>query len=270
MAYYFLLRIAKAFWLLTVLNALENSEFAKFECQKEVSACRNDQVEIICNSTMDFDGIDLYFRKDKKDKDKLLFSMTTVGESPLQHGMHLKFKNQEVTLVIQNIQFSHHGIYRWHLSGHGSSNKFTTLTVSEPPMISKENGLLICRATRVKAGRRIIWSNDLPRVKTEFTSNQDATDLFNLSSSQVWNDSFYSNPPCCKVVDEKGSQELCSQTCYTSAIMEKSSGTPATNQNNTQWPIIMAIVLILAILIAVFPYLKKRPVLSSRSCMTVL
>ncbi|XP_020856522.1 T-cell antigen CD7 isoform X2 [Phascolarctos cinereus] len=171
---------------------------------------------------MDFDSIDLFFRSDKKDEE-LLFSMTTVGESHLQHGMRLRFKNQEATLVIQNIQFSHCGVYRWHLSGQGSSNKFTTLTVSEPPTISKENGCLICRATNVKAGRRIIWSNDLPRRQTEFTSTQDATGLFNLSSSQLWNDSFYSNPPCCKVMDEKGSQELCAQTCYTSAIVEKSS-----------------------------------------------
>ncbi|XP_036609465.1 uncharacterized protein LOC118845591 [Trichosurus vulpecula] len=259
MAFGFLERMTEALWLLTILSAVENSEFAKFKCQKEVSVCKDDQAEMICSSTKDFDGIKLYFPNGKADE-QLLFSMTTVGESPHQHGMYLKFKIREATLVIPNTQFSHRGTYRWLLSGRGSSNEHTTLHVSDAPTISKENGSLICRAQLVKAGRRIIWSNDLPTELTEVTSNLDATGLVNLSSSQLWKASFSSNPPCCKVVDEKGFQELCAKTCYNSAIMDEISGTPTTDQNNTQQPIIAIIlipVLILA-LIVIYRCLKKR------------
>ncbi|XP_068920074.1 uncharacterized protein [Petaurus breviceps papuanus] len=208
---------------------------------------------------MDFDVIELYFYKDSKDNERCLFNMTAVGESRYQDGMHLKLKNQEATLVIQNTQFSHHGVYRWLLLGQGSSNKFTTLHVSEPPMISKENGSLICRALLVKAGRRIVWFNDVPTGHTEFISKKDATGLFNLSSSQPWNDSFYSNPPCCKVVDEKGSQQLCAQTCYTSSISGEFSGTPVTSQSNKQWLIVVIVIAVLILAAIVFyRYPKKR------------
>lgn len=206
------------------LSATENSKFAEFYCQKEVSACQNDPVRIICTSTMDLHGIELYSCKDENDRGELLFNMTKVGEYLLQKGMYLKFENREVKLVIEKTQISHHGLYRWRLFSKGSLIKFTRLYVSESPTIIKENGKLICRATLEKPGRRIIWSNDQPTEKTEFTSNPDARGLFNLSSIKLWNDNFNSNPPCCKVVDEKDSPEFCAQTCYTNAIMSKSLG----------------------------------------------
>ncbi|XP_072501517.1 uncharacterized protein [Notamacropus eugenii] len=273
MAFGFLLRTAEALWLLTFLSAMESSEFATFKCQKEVSVCKNGRAEIICSSTMVLDDIELYFRSDE-DNETLLFNSTTVGEFPLQHGMHLKWNNQEVTLVIQNTQFSHRGIYRWVLSGGGSSNKFTTLHVSEPPTISKKNGSLICQAMLVKAGRRIVWSNSLTTGQTEYTSIRDATGLFNLSSSQLWNDRFYSNPPCCHVVNEKGFPELCGETCYvtTSPIIGNNSDTSETVQNNIQWPIagIIIVVLIVALFGTYKIYQKKKLSLTRPAYKTVV
>ncbi|XP_074080895.1 uncharacterized protein LOC141514206 [Macrotis lagotis] len=217
----FLPRTVLIILLFTVLRVTANSKFAEFKCQKEVSVCKNKKVEIICNSTLDFHRIELYLCYNKTDKGKLLFNMTTVGASKFQEGKHLQLKNQEAMLVIQNTQFSHRGLYRWVLLSKGSTIIYTRLYVSEPPTISKENGSLICQATVVKPGRRIIWSNELPPGQSEFTvpPNVDAKGLIKLSSSQPWNDTFDINPPCCKVVDENDSPEPCEETCYTNSIM---------------------------------------------------
>ncbi|XP_043856124.1 uncharacterized protein LOC122753087 isoform X2 [Dromiciops gliroides] len=219
----FLRKTVVLWFFFNLFSVIINSEFATFKCQENVSVCQNDRVEIICNTTKKFDDITLMCSKDKKDTGKQLFYMNTVGDSPFQDGMKLVFGEQVAKLVIQNAQISHDGFYRWILTGEGSQIKFTHLHVSGSPTIYKENGNLICRAARVKSGRRIRWSNDLPAEETEYTSDQDASGLFNLSSSQLWDDSFDSNPPCCEVVDEKGSQEFCSKTCYTSAIMKEIS-----------------------------------------------
>ncbi|XP_074116614.1 uncharacterized protein LOC141538749 [Sminthopsis crassicaudata] len=221
-----LLRTSGILCLLVALSATGNSKFAEFRCKKEVSACQNDRVEINCTSTMDFREIGLYLCKNENDRGELLFNRTTVGEYPLQKGMRVMFENREVKLVIEKTQISHQGLYRWRLLSKGSIIKFTRLYVSESPIISKENDKLICQATLEKPGRRIIWSNETDWTeKTEFISNQDARGLFNLSSIKLWKDSFNSNPPCCKVVDdERGSPEFCAQTCYTNAMMSKSLG----------------------------------------------
>ncbi|XP_074080893.1 uncharacterized protein LOC141514204 [Macrotis lagotis] len=249
MASNFLPRTILFLLLFIVLRVIVNSEFAEFKCQEKASVCKNQKVEIICNSTLDFHQIELYLCNNMTDVGQLLFNMTTIGESDFQEGKQLKFKNQEVTLVIQNTQFSHRGLYRWRLLSKGSSIKYTRLNVSEPPMISKENGSLICQATVVKPGRRITWSNDLLPGQSEFTSHLDAKGLFKLSSSQPWNDSFDSNGPCCKVVDEKGSQVSC-EICYTNSIMRKFSGASMNKHYGIYFPLIIVIfVLIIFVVI---------------------
>ncbi|XP_074080890.1 uncharacterized protein LOC141514203 isoform X2 [Macrotis lagotis] len=264
MAFDFLCRTILIFILFMIMA---NSEFAVFTCQKEVSVCKNKQVEIICNSTQGFHLIELYFCKSQKSKGQLLFNMTTVGETAFQKGKHLKLESQETTLVIENTQLSDAGFYRWRLLGKGSSNIYTKLYVSEPPTISKENGSLICRATVIEQDRRITWSNDLPTGQSEFIIPLDASGLFELYSSQPWNDSFDSNPPCCKVVNEKGSQELCEETCYTSHFLHKVSGASMGKENNLQWIIIIIFAAVILALIGVI-YMRRwySPLQTARNC----
>ncbi|XP_056673264.1 uncharacterized protein LOC100619270 isoform X2 [Monodelphis domestica] len=170
MASYLLMRICFILYL-TSLISTNDSEFAVFQCQKKVTVCKNDEATLTCSSTQKFDGIELYFHQEDKNKNRLLFNMTGVGKS-FQHGMQFELQEKVATLVIRNIQVSHRGSYQWVLMGKGSSNKYTKLDVLESPTISKENDTLICQAIP-RSQRRITWSNDLP----EFTTNPDTTGI---------------------------------------------------------------------------------------------
>ncbi|XP_007482860.1 uncharacterized protein LOC100619270 isoform X1 [Monodelphis domestica] len=253
MASYLLMRICFILYL-TSLISTNDSEFAVFQCQKKVTVCKNDEATLTCSSTQKFDGIELYFHQEDKNKNRLLFNMTGVGKS-FQHGMQFELQEKVATLVIRNIQVSHRGSYQWVLMGKGSSNKYTKLDVLESPTISKENDTLICQAIP-RSQRRITWSNDLP----EFTTNPDTTGLLNLSISQSWDDSFNDNPPCCKIIEEEDSQELCAETCYhTSTFAKPISGIPETLQRKiVLWPLLIISILIAILFLGLIWHKKMK------------